>query len=186
MAQSTAKKKKDAAKRPTPTKSASKQSDAKKSHSVKSDSTKSDSTNAAELRATAALAQAEASVKAAVDAVKDSRKKLRAKAEELVAQTEKLVAKHRKAQRKLEKAEKKASDARSEGRTLSNVPASGASLSPEAREAAVFTPPLPSPQPAAPTLISLRERARARKIPGYSRMSKAALLDSLDDSPPRS
>ena len=46
-----------------------------------------------------------------------------------------------------------------------------------------LTPPLPSPQPAAPTLITLRERARIAKVPGYSRMNKAALIAALGATP---
>lgn len=43
-----------------------------------------------------------------------------------------------------------------------------------------LTPPLPSPKPASPTLVELRQQARERKIPGYSRLNKAELTRALD------
>ncbi|PRY67074.1 Rho termination factor-like protein [Glaciihabitans tibetensis] len=39
--------------------------------------------------------------------------------------------------------------------------------------------------PGASTLIQLRQQAKERQIPGYSRMNKAELLAALDSSPSR-
>lgn len=157
----------------------------------------------AEVKAIKALGRAETAVQLAADAVKGSRKKLRARADALAEQTDALLAKHAKAERKVEKAAKKANKAAAltvrsavvstqqptsadGGSTvvISEVDESAnTSAAPRTPEAASdFTPPLPSPKASAPTLITLRQRARSAKIPGYSRMNKAALLAALGDS----
>jgi peptidoglycan hydrolase CwlO-like protein len=48
-----------------------------------------------------------------------------------------------------------------------------------ADEASVLTPPLPTAEAPAPTLIELREQARAKGLTGYSRLNKAALVEAL-------
>lgn len=179
----------------------------------KSDKKKASSKSAApkksvEAKAQKALDRAELSVQLAAEAVKGSRKKLRARADELALQTEKLIAKHAKAERKVEKAAKKAGKAAAlsvaparsakagnAGGTVLVIPeptgtsagsdlaASEASTGSTPVDVSVLTPPLPSPQPAAPTLITLRERARIAKIAGYSRMNKAALISALEATP---
>ena len=45
-----------------------------------------------------------------------------------------------------------------------------------------LTPPLPNPQPATPTMIELRQRAKAQQISGYSRLNKAELIAALEAS----
>lgn len=119
---------------------------------------------AVDAKAKKALARAEKSVQKARKAVRDSSKKLREKAAELAKKTEKLGSKHAKAAGELRSAE-----------------AGAKKTSPDT---AILTPPLPTPEPAAPTLVELRHRAKERGIAGYSRMNKAALVSALDTDAP--
>lgn len=111
-------------------------------------------------KAKKALAHAETSVRAAQKAVKTSSKKLRKRASALSEQIERLAAHHANALHQLEVATKEAPSV----------------------EVAALTPPLPKPQPAAPTLIQLRQQAREQKVTGYSRLNKAGLMAALDSA----
>lgn len=115
-----------------------------------------------EKKAKKALARAEKSVEKAGKAVRTSSRKLRDRAAALVKKTEKLEAKQAEAGREFDSASKAATAAK------------------PTPVAEVLTPPLPAPEPAAPTLVELRRRAKERGVAGYSRLNKAALIAALD------
>jgi len=120
---------------------------------------------AAEAKAKKALTRAEKSVKKAQKAVKASSKKLQAKAADLAKTAEKLTAKHAGAARELQSAK--------------------AAVAVTEPAAVLVTPPLPTAEPATPTLVELRGRAKDLGVAGYSRMNKAALIEALESAPTR-
>jgi hypothetical protein len=169
---------------------------AQKKSSNKNIALKRAAAKADEKKAVKALARAEKAVDEARKAVSDSSKKLRKEALELHKKAEKLSAKHTKAVNQLAEetlkadqavmsakpqaaaSKKKAKKALADDaavRTPSTVPDPTVKASP-------LTPPLPSPQAEVPTLIELRKRAKDQKIPGYSRMNKAALAAQFEAS----
>ena len=111
----------------------------------------------ADHKAKKALKKAKKAVKKASKAVRHSSQKLQNQAAALQAQTRDLTKEHKAAQRGSAK--------------QTSVPS--------VSKVAVVTPPLPAPHENAPTLIELREQAKARKIAGYSRLNKAALIEAL-------
>jgi len=139
---------------------------------------------AAEKKAVKALLRAEKAVQEAHNAVADSRKELRKLAADLAKQTKKLSEKHKKAVAQLDAEVRKAvAGAAGASAKPSVSPPKDSEPHPfEPLETLIETPPLPSPQPAAPTLIELRTQAKERNITGYSRLNKAALIAALETS----
>ena len=135
-----------------------------------------------EKKAKKALARAEEAGKDAVKAVKDSSKKLRHRAASLSKKTAKLEAEHAEAARGAKSAavaldERRRDDIAEEDAEPTDGTAAHGAVAEE------LTPPLPAPEPAAPTLVELRHRAKEQGVTGYSRMNKAALLAALDAAP---
>jgi hypothetical protein len=133
------------------------------------------------------IAEAEESVVAAQDAVRKARKKLQKKAQQLEKETKKLTAqreaaldKSTRSKDKKKKDKKKAKDAKDA--TPTQVKKSKPTDLSQAAAESIFSLPLPHETAPVPTLIELRQRARARGIVGYSRMSKATLLEKLGDN----
>jgi len=139
---------------------------------------------AAEKKAVKALLRAEKAVQEAHDAVSDSRKELRKLAADLAKQTKKLSEKHAKAvaQRDAEVKKAVAGAAGASAKRTTTPPTDSEPHPFEPLETLIETPPLPSPQPAAPSLIELRKKAKELNISGYSRLNKAALIAALETS----